>query len=161
MIHLESLLQWASRKQRRLTALATSLGRIRAHPSVVLGSRIRVGRGRLLVVDERTFIGNDFHCMSNATIGRDVMISSQVALIGDDHPFDDPTKILTEERPNPPGHVHIEGNTLIGYGTILVGTITIGRGAIVAAGSLVTSDLAPDVVYAGRPARPLRNRYAT
>lgn len=148
-----------SRSKRRLTAYVKSPGRIVAQSDVVFGSGIKVGHGRRLVVGNRSFIGNDFHCMSNATIGEDVMVSSKVAFIGNDHPFDDPNKSLTEETPNPPSDVHIEGNSLIGFGTIIIGSVTIQRGAIVAAGSLVTSDLASDTVYAGRPARAIRNRY--
>lgn len=160
MTHPTNLFRQASRHSRRFAALMTSPGRITAQSNVVFGTHIRVGRGRTLRVAERTFIGSNFHCMSNAHIGPDVMISTQVAFIGDDHPFDDPTRTLMEIPPNPPGYVHIEGDTLIGYGTIVIGSSNIGRGAIVAAGSLVTGDLEADTVYAGRPARPLRSRYA-
>lgn len=159
MRQLRSIAKSLSRTQRRCAAYLRSPGRIHAEADTVFGRGIHVGPGRRLIVGKRSFIGNDFHCMSNATIGEDVMISSQVAFIGDDHPFDDPSKTLTQETPNAPGHVLIEGNTLIGFGTIIVGSVTVHRGAIVAAGSLVTRDLAPDTVYAGRPARALRRRY--
>jgi len=41
--------------------------------------------------------------------------------------------------------------------TILCG-ITIGEGAVVGAGSVVTKDVAPDTVVAGNPARVLKKR---
>lgn len=161
MSQVKSVAKRASRIQRRLAAYLRSPGRIEAHSDVIFGTGIKVGRGRHLTIGERSFIGNDLRCMSNATIGEDVMISSQVAFIGDDHPFDNPNMSLMEETPNPPGHVLIEGNTLIGFGSIIIGSVIVERGAIVAAGSLVTGDLAPDTVYAGRPARAIRRRYAT
>jgi acetyltransferase-like isoleucine patch superfamily enzyme len=39
--------------------------------------------------------------------------------------------------------------------------VTIGRGSIVAAGAVVTSDIPEYEVYAGVPARRLRSRFAT
>jgi acetyltransferase-like isoleucine patch superfamily enzyme len=97
--------------------------------------------------------------MSNLTLGSDVMVSSSVALIGDDHPFDDPTRTIHQHSRNPYASVIIEGDNLIGFGTLIVGDVRIARGAIVGAGSLVTTDLDEAAVYAGRPVRRLRGRY--
>uniref|UniRef100_UPI00396C48FF chloramphenicol acetyltransferase n=1 Tax=Paracoccus sp. TaxID=267 RepID=UPI00396C48FF len=47
----------------------------------------------------------------------------------------------------------------IGHGAIIKPEITIGTGAIVAAGAVVTHDVAPFQIVAGCPARPLRMRF--
>jgi acetyltransferase-like isoleucine patch superfamily enzyme len=52
------------------------------------------------------------------------------------------------------------GNNLLGYGVLVLGNVTIGRGAIVGAGSLVIADLPEDMICVGRPARPVKSRYA-
>jgi acetyltransferase-like isoleucine patch superfamily enzyme len=97
--------------------------------------------------------------MTNAVIGDDVMISAAVAFVGNDHAFDDPHETIHSQGSLPRSTVRLQGNNLIGYGTIVLGNVTIGRGTIVGAGSLVTNDLPPAVVCVGRPARPVRSRY--
>ena len=45
----------------------------------------------------------------------------------------------------------------IGAGAIILPGVTIGEGAVVAAGSVVTKDVAARMVVAGNPAKPLRS----
>ena len=47
----------------------------------------------------------------------------------------------------------------IGHGCILRAGITIGRGAVVAAGSVVVKDVPPYAIYGGNPARQIRMRF--
>jgi virginiamycin A acetyltransferase len=55
----------------------------------------------------------------------------------------------------------IEDDVWIGHNVIiLAGCKTIGRGAIIGAGSIVTRDVEPYAVVAGNPARKLRDRFA-
>lgn len=49
--------------------------------------------------------------------------------------------------------VIIEDDCFIGYGSIILMGIKIGRGSIVGAGAVVTRDISPNVVVAGNPAR--------
>jgi len=49
----------------------------------------------------------------------------------------------------------VEDNVLIGAGATVLGNITVGKGAQVAAGSLVLKDVPPKTMVAGSPARPL------
>ncbi|AJE45520.1 chloramphenicol acetyltransferase [Celeribacter indicus] len=50
-------------------------------------------------------------------------------------------------------------DTWIGHGAIVKPEVTIGNGAIVASGAVVTKDVAPYMIVAGVPATPLRARY--
>ena len=159
MSRTKQMLQHASRTARVTLARVASPGRIGTGEALIVGKHLRVGKGRRLETGSRVFIGSDFHCMTNAVIGDDVMISSSVAFIGDDHPFDDPDVKITDSPRNPAPTVVVEGDNLIGYRTVVVGNVTIGKGAIVAAGSLVTRDLLEAAVYAGRPAVKIRARY--
>lgn len=47
----------------------------------------------------------------------------------------------------------------IGYGSIVVSGVYIGRGAIVAAGSVVLKDVEPYSIVAGNPAREISKRF--
>jgi acetyltransferase-like isoleucine patch superfamily enzyme len=111
-----------------------------------LGDRVRIGRG--------------LHVEADVVVGDDVLFSSQVAIVSDDHRFDDPARTVFDQGRKPAALVTLEGDNLIGFGTVVVGPVTIGRGVIVGAGSLVTRDLPPYTVCMGRPARPVRLRFS-
>lgn len=49
-------------------------------------------------------------------------------------------------------------DTWIGAGAMVKPDVTVGDGAVVAAGAVVTRDVAPYTIVAGTPARPLRDR---
>lgn len=133
-------------------------GRTRLGPQFIVGPGSRIARGVHLDVGTRVSIGANFVCEANLTVGNDVMISSNVAFVGNDHKFEDPKLTLHEQGHHPVSCIHLEGDNLIGFGTIIVGSVRIGRGCIVGAGSLVTKDLPADTICVGRPARPIRRR---
>lgn len=47
----------------------------------------------------------------------------------------------------------------IGHGAIVLAGRSIGTGAVVAGGAIVTKDVAPYTIVAGNPARPIRRRF--
>ena len=53
--------------------------------------------------------------------------------------------------------MHVEQGAWVGSGAILLGPCRIGAHAVVAAGAVVTGDVAPETVVAGVPARPARS----
>ncbi|GGG62276.1 acetyltransferase [Salipiger pallidus] len=55
---------------------------------------------------------------------------------------------------------HVGHDTWIGHGAVVRPEVTIGHGAVVAAGAVVTRDVAPYMIVAGVPAVPLRERFA-
>lgn len=56
------------------------------------------------------------------------------------------------------GDVVIEDDVFIGVGTVICNSVTIGKGAIVGAGSIVTKDIPPYQVWAGNPAHYIKER---
>lgn len=143
---------------RRLQATAATGGRATLSKTTRLGPGARILSPNYFVTGEEVFIGADFRCEVDAEVGDDVLISSRVAFIGDDHEFDRSAGRITTGERNPVARVHLEGNNLIGFGSVVIGPARIGHGAVVGAGSLVTGDLEGDWIYVGRPARPLRRR---
>jgi acetyltransferase-like isoleucine patch superfamily enzyme len=144
----------------RLAAL-----RARTTASLDVGDNVRFGAHCVLNAPEFIHLGNnirvgrEFHLEANLTVENDVLISSRVAIVGDDHLFDDPRATVFSQGRGPAHHVTLGGDNLIGFGATIVGTVTIGRGCIVGAGALVASDLPPDTVCVGIPARPIRARW--
>jgi len=108
--------------------------------------------GRNVVVNYNTTIGNRTKAMDNAqitgncTIGDDVFISMMVGTANDNVVRGD----FDEKRIIGPT---IEDSAIIGLGALLLPGVRIGTEAIVAAGSVVTRDVAPRTVVAGVPAR--------
>lgn len=108
----------------------------------------------------RIGIGKNFTVECNAEIGDDVLISSNVTFIGNDHKFDDPLKtIYTQGRFNCPDII-LEGNNVIGFGSIIIGPCRIKRGAIIAAGSVVKGEIDSYQIYGGIPAKRIKPRFS-
>jgi hypothetical protein len=51
-------------------------------------------------------------------------------------------------------------DTWLGHGVIVKPEVTIGAGAVIASGAVVTKDVPPYMIMAGVPAQPLRARFA-
>lgn len=96
---------------------------------------------------------------ANLRVGKDSLISSNVCFVGDDHRFDDPNTTVFWNGRKPTPTIILEGDNMIGNGCTIIGPVTIGKGCIVGAGSLVTRDLPPYTICIGRPAKVLRPRY--
>lgn len=153
-----SCLVLAVRAVRRVVFVSKAMGRVAAAGPFIVGPRARLARGISIDLGHRVSIGADLVCQVDLSVGDDVMISSGVAFIGDDHEFGNPQLSIRDQPDKPRSRVRVEGDNLIGYGTIVLGNVTVGHGTIVGAGSLVTRDLPPNMVCVGRPARPVRPR---
>lgn len=67
-----------------------------------------------------------------------------------------------EKKDGDDGLVLIEDDVWIGANALIISVnkgITIGRGSIVAAGAVVTKDVAPYTIVAGVPAKFIKNRF--
>jgi acetyltransferase-like isoleucine patch superfamily enzyme len=89
-------------------------------------------------------IGNNFHCGKNCTI-----MTSTHNYRGDAIPYDD-TDIVEDTI--------IGDNVWLGIDVIVLPGVSIGEGAIIQAGSVVTSDVASLAIVGGHPARQFSAR---
>lgn len=62
-------------------------------------------------------------------------------------------------HPRTKGPVIIGNDVWMGYRVIITSGVTIGDGAVIGAGSVVTKDVEPYTVVAGNPAKPIRKRF--
>jgi maltose O-acetyltransferase len=102
-----------------------------------IGSRTWINRG--CVLDLR----------AGVDIGADVSISPEVMILTSAHDVNHPHFELTEAP------VVIENNVWIGSRATVLPGVTIGRGAVVAAGAVVTRDVDPLAIVGGMPARQI------
>jgi acetyltransferase-like isoleucine patch superfamily enzyme len=157
--------------------IQTKLSVLRSRSISRVGRDLHIGaRGRFWAPDEirlgdYVYIGKDVHVECNADIGNFVMIANRVAMIGrNDHDFSAvgyPVRFspwIGSHR-NPSrfvgGKVQIDDDVWLGYGAIILTGVTVGRGSIVAAGSVVTRSVPPYSVVAGVPARVIGKRFAS
>ncbi|WP_337271192.1 acyltransferase [Oryzifoliimicrobium ureilyticus] len=105
------------------------------------------------------YIGKGFSAPSPISVGDFCMISTDVSIVGNDHGIDDvdnPIRLAFRWRHD---ITIFEADCWIGHGAILRSGITIGRGAVVAAGAVVTKDVKPFSVVGGNPARIIKMRF--
>ena len=138
------------------------------HPeNVALGRNVYVGhqsilkgyyKNRLEIGDE-TWIGQQcfFHAAGGLTIGSQVGIGPAVKILTSQH-AEAPRAQPIFSAPLEFKPVIIEDGADIGVGAILMPGVTVGRGAQVGAGAVVTRDVPAYTIVAGSPARVLRER---
>jgi acetyltransferase-like isoleucine patch superfamily enzyme len=127
-------------------------------------------------IGDNTKVGAFVEIQKNATIGRNVKISSHTFVcegveIEDEVFIGHNVSFINDKFPrgtNPDGALQTEADwqvlptvvrrgASIGTGSTILCGITIGEGAMVGAGSVVTRDVAPHTIVAGVPARELKS----
>ncbi|MBK8004896.1 MAG: acyltransferase [Gemmatimonadetes bacterium] len=133
----------------------------RAGPGFYCGHAAWFRPGEAITIGPHVYIGHHAHIAAPCEIGPDVMLASYVALIGGDHRFDQPGVLMRASGRSELRPVIIEGDAWIGHGVTLLGGARVGRGAIVAAGSVVTGSVPACEIWGGIPARRLKTRFPT
>ena len=114
--------------------------------------------------------------IANTTVGKFSNIAAMTRIGPTDHPFanaaqhhflyrssyywddvaDDPTFFAARAA----RRTTLGADCWIGHGAIIKPEVTVGVGAIVASGAVVTKDVGPFMMVAGCPAKPLRARFS-
>ncbi len=129
------------------------LGKLGKGSSVQLGNRFWNGRG--VFIGARSVI--NFECVldgrvNTIEIGSDVSIGPRASLLTLGH---DPHSPHFEDKSGP---IKIGDKVWIAYGAIILPGVTIGEGAVIAAGAVLSKDAEPYGIYAGVPAKKVGDR---
>ena len=113
---------------------------------------MEIDRAKCLSLGENVFINHGFTCMASGgvTIEDGVMIGPEAALITANHDFSDLTRL--QFKP-----IVIKKGAWIGARAIILPGITVGEGAVVASGAVVTHDVPAKTIVGGNPARFIKN----
>lgn len=125
--------------------------------NVNIASGVVFGRGARISIGTASGIGEGSRivCMHDVNIGDDVMIGPEVLILTGGHAFDDPTiRLIDQKVVTAP--VTIEDDVWIGARAILLPGVTVRRGSVVAAGSVVTKDVPSGSVVGGNPAKLIK-----
>lgn len=103
------------------------------HPAATIGRRFMIDHGTGIVVGQTAIIGDDCLLYQGVTLG------------------------MTGKHGGK-RHPTVGNDVMIGAGAIVLGNITVGGGARVAAGAVVVHDVPEDTTVVGNPAHVVRDR---
>jgi maltose O-acetyltransferase len=86
-------------------------------------------------------------------VGRDCLLGPEVMILTSTHPIGPGGEILREQQLR---DVHVADGCWLGARATIMPGVSIGAGAVIAAGAVVTRDCEAGSVYGGVPARRLR-----
>lgn len=122
-------------------------------PTSVLGKTNREGKISNLTVGQFSFIGKvQLGLHDKITIGDRVCINDGAALLSGSHDLYDP------EWKHKTAPIVVHDYVWIATGAIILPGVTIGRGAVIAAGAVVTKSVPAGAVMIGNPAKALSKK---
>jgi maltose O-acetyltransferase len=135
---------------RLLRRVGMEIDKCLVNPGVVIESRdLAIGRDSF--VNSGCWLDNS---QARITIGRDVAFGQRVLVTTSSHDASDPAHRAGRNLGAP---VTIGDGCWIGAQSVILPGVTVGAGCIVAAGAVVTRDCTPHGLYAGVPARRVRD----
>lgn len=126
---------------------------------IILAKNADIRSPHFFELGHHVSFGKNFTCEVDLRTGNHILISSNVTIIGNHHPFDDRSVTIYEAPRYEEDVVQLGSDVFVGFGATIVGNVTIGDGCVIGAGSVVVRDLPAYTVCAGVPAKPIRPRY--
>lgn len=140
-------------------------------PGFHAGARVRLWAKKTLIIGKDLYIGRDSFIETDCIIGDYVIIANRVGIVGRyDHNFHQigtPIRRASAIRDTDYDWKGINlvteiGNDVwIGYNATIMQGVKIHDGALIAAGSVVVSNVEPYSIYGGNPAKKIKNRFDT
>ncbi len=145
---------------------STDIDKIRKRLSEIIGTTIDettivfapfyINFGRSLTIGKGVFINHacSFLDMGGITIEDDVLIGPKVNLITENHPLNPNDRKTLLCQP-----IVIKRNAWIGAAATILPGVTVGENSIVAAGAVVSKDVADNTIVGGVPAKFIKHVY--
>lgn len=118
--------------------------------------------------EENIFIGQDVYIGpyvlmlagkgAKIRIGNSVIFAPQVKLIANDHRFDDRSRLIKHSGYSERAGIDVGNDVWIGTGAIILKGTRIGDGSVIGAGAVVTQDVGSYEIWAGSPAKKIKER---
>jgi acetyltransferase-like isoleucine patch superfamily enzyme len=127
------------------------------HRTFIMNGKSRISPD--FVAHEYSSISYECSIGPRVELGPYAMLGPRVTIVGGDHAYRLPgTPIVFSGRPVLKKTI-IEADAWVGYGVVIKAGVRIGRGAIVAAGSVVLTNVPPYEIYGGNPAKKIFDRF--
>jgi acetyltransferase-like isoleucine patch superfamily enzyme len=137
---------------------------------LTIKSNVRLSEFTLISGGKGVYIGNYVHIANHVSIagGGILVVEDFVGVCAGVRIITGSDDIMGKGIPSPMvpdefrsyyrSHVVLKKHSFIGTSAIIHPGVTIGEGAVVASGSIVTKDIEPWGIYMGSPARKIRDR---
>ncbi len=137
--------------------------------NISLGNNAFIGQNCKIFASNKSQvkIGDNFACNTNVMInargkgeiiiGKNVLIGPNVVLRSNNHIYSDISKPIAQQGIKS-GKINIENDVWIGSNVVILPNTLIGKGSIVAAGAVVTSDVESYTIVGGIPAKEIGKR---
>jgi acetyltransferase-like isoleucine patch superfamily enzyme len=127
-------------------------GKISIGQDCYLGDGSRIWSGESVEIGSRVFISHNVNIHDNNAHSIDPQLRYKhfLEIMSTGHPRENTVGIVSQP-------IIIEDDVWIGFNSIILKGVKIGRGAIVAAGSVVTKDVPEFSIVAGNPAKVVKN----
>ena len=126
------------------------------------GKNVNIRKGARFDTDielgDNSGIGANSYIFSKTHIGKNVMMGQECIINPHNHSIEDVCKPMNEQGFEERKSVVIEDDVWIGCRVIILSGVTVGTGAVLAAGSVVTKDVPPYAIVGGVPAKVIRYR---
>ena len=141
---------FGTKEERR--ALLSEILRQKISPDTLVRPPFYINEGHCLKLGRGVFINQNCTVITGAEITVDdgVMIGPMAMLLSVNHDLKNKAVVVCKP-------VHICKGAWIGARAMILPGVTVGENAVVAAGAVVTHDVAPDTVVAGVPAKFIKN----
>jgi acetyltransferase-like isoleucine patch superfamily enzyme len=150
MLFFYSAGRWLAVRKFRSFGTGSSL---RPHCYAVRTDCIDIGE-RVVIRPQTILMASDF---ASIRIGNDVLIGSGVHIYSTNHRFDKRDVLIAAQGHSPSKDLVIEDDVWIGANAILLPGVRVGRHSVIAAGSVVTRSVETNTMYAGVPARKVKD----
>lgn len=150
MLHFPSLGSWLARRKFRNFGVNSE---VRPQSFAVRTDCIDIGE-RVVIRPNTTIMASD---LASIIIGNDVLIGAGVHLYASNHRYDQHYLLISAQGHSPAEDLIIEDDVWIGANAIILPGVRIGSHSVVAAGSVVTKEVPPRTLWAGVPARKIKD----
>lgn len=142
-----------SREEERQALFRQLLGQVKG--TFFINPGFRCDYGCFITIGERFYANYNCVILDCAPVrfGDNVFIAPNCAFYTAGHPLDAATRNRLLEFARP---ITVEDDVWIGGNTVVLPGVTIGRGSVIGAGSVVCRDIPAGVVAVGNPCRPVR-----
>lgn len=125
--------------------------------NVFIHENVFIRSNEKITIGEGTTINRNTCIISKVSIGKYCSIAPNVVIVGSNHKFTEPRVIMKEQGVELKG-VIIEDDVWISANATILDGVTVGKGAIIAAGAVVNKDVPQMTIVGGVPAHILKVR---
>lgn len=125
------------------------------------GRKVDIGRkvkfSSKITLGDKSGIGDMCHFQGKVSIGKDVMIAPECIFLADSHNVEK-LDIPMNQQGVTTNEINVEDDVWIGYRSIILPGVRLGKGCIIGAGAVVTKSVPAYGIAVGVPAKVIKYR---